>query len=55
MTTVGIGGFGKAKEVIYKGKEAVVKYINTGGLPQATLATCTINRTNAERKNTEFI
>ena len=48
MTTVGVGGFGKAKKTTYKGKEAVVKYINTAGAPQATLATCTINRQDAK-------
>ena len=48
MTTVGIGGFGKAKKTIYQGKEAVVKYVNTAGSPQATLATCTINRQDAK-------
>ena len=47
MTTVGMGGFGKAKKTYYKGKEAVVKYVNTAGSPQATLATCTINRQDA--------
>ena len=47
MTTVGVGGFGKAKKTYYKGKEAVVKYVNTAGSPQATLATCTINRQDA--------
>ena len=48
MTTVGKGGFGKAKKTTYKGKEAVVKYVNTAGSPQATLATCTINRQDAK-------
>jgi serine/threonine protein kinase len=48
MATVGVGGFGKAKKTAYKGKEAVVKYINTAGAPQATLATCTINRQDAK-------
>ena len=48
MATVGVGGFGKAKKTIYKGKVAVVKYINTAGAPQATLATCTINRQDAK-------
>ena len=48
MTTVGMGSYGKAKKTFYKGKEAVVKYINTAGSPQATLATCTINRQDAK-------
>ena len=48
MVTVGQGGFGKAKLTTYKGKVAVVKYVNTAGEPQATLATCTINRQSAK-------
>ena len=48
--TVGVGGFGKAKLTTYKGKQAVVKYINTAGSPQATLATCTINRQDAKKE-----
>ena len=48
MKTVGVGGFGKAKICTYKGKTAVVKYVNTAGSPQATLATCTINRQSAK-------
>ena len=47
MTTIGIGGFGKAKLTTYKGKQAVVKYININSDPSATLATCTINRIGA--------
>ena len=38
----------KRKKNTYKGKEAVVKYVNTAGSPQATLATCTINKQNAK-------
>ena len=48
MKTEGSGGFGKAKKTIYKEKEAVVKFVNTAGSPQATLATCTINRKDAK-------
>ena len=48
MKTVGSGGYGKAKKTIYKEKEAVVKFVNTAGSPQATLATCTINRKDAK-------
>ena len=48
MTTVGIGGFGKAKLTTYKGRRAVVKYINTSGDPRATLATNTTNRQDAK-------
>ena len=36
------------RKKIYKGKEAIEKYVNTAGSPQATLATCTINRQNAK-------
>lgn len=45
--TLGEGGFGKAKLTTYKGEKAVIKYINTTGDPRATLATCTINRKDA--------
>ena len=48
MMTIGQGGFGKAKLTTYKGQLAVVKYVNPAGEPQATLATCTINRQSAE-------
>ena len=48
MTTVGAGGFGKAKITTYNGQTAVVKYINTTSDPRATLATCTINRKDAQ-------
>ena len=47
MTTIGIGGFGKAKLTTYKGMQAVVKYINIKSDPRATLATCTVNRQGA--------
>ena len=48
MTTIAIGGFGKAKKVSYKGKTAVVKYINISHDPSATLATSALNRENAK-------
>ena len=50
MTTVGQGGFGKAKLTTYHGKKAVVKYINTSGDPRAALAT---NTTNRQKKKKE--
>ena len=50
MSTLGIGGFGKAKLTTYNGKKAVVKYINVQGDPRATLATCTINRNYASEE-----
>ena len=48
MITVGVGGCGKAKKTIYKGRDAVVKYVNTAHSPEATLATCTQNRKDAK-------
>ena len=36
------------RKKIYTGKEAIEKYVNTAGSPQATLTTCTINRQNAK-------
>lgn len=50
MTTLGKGGFGKAKKVIWHGKEAVVKYLNVNQDPSATLATCTLNRNEAQKE-----
>ena len=50
MTTIGQGGFGKAKKVIWHGKEAVVKYLNVNQDPSATLATCTLNRNEAQKE-----
>ena len=50
MATLGKGGFGKAKFTIYEGKPAVVKYIDVNNSPSATLATCTVNRQNAEEE-----
>ena len=50
MSTIAIGGFGKAKKINYKGITAVVKYININKDPSATLATCTLNRTNANNE-----
>ena len=47
-STIGQGGFGKAKLTTYNNKKAVVKYINTTNDPRATLATCTINRKDAK-------
>ena len=48
MKTVGVGGCGKAKKTTYKGRDAVVKYVNTAHSPEATLATCTKNRQDAK-------
>ena len=48
MSTIAIGGYGKAKKIDYNGKTAVVKYINMNKDPSATLATCTLNRENAK-------
>ena len=50
MTTLGVGGFGKAKKVKWHGREAVVKYININQDPSATFATCTINRDMAKEE-----
>ena len=50
MLTVGVGGFGKAKLTTYKGKKAVVKYLNVNDSPEATFATCTINREAAKKE-----
>lgn len=50
MKTIGEGGFGKAKITTWNGKKAVVKYLNVNQDPSATLATCTINRTEAQKE-----
>ena len=50
MTTIGKGGFGKAKLTTYNGKSAVVKYLNVNADPRATLATCTVNRNSAQKE-----
>ena len=50
MKTLGQGGFGKAKLTIYKGKRAVVKYVNSSGDPRATLATNITNRQDAKKE-----
>ena len=50
MATIGQGGFGKAKKVIWHGREAVVKYLNVNQDPSATLATCTLNRNEAQKE-----
>ena len=50
MKTLGQGGFGKAKLTIYKGKRAVVKYVNSSGAPRATLATNITNRQDAKKE-----
>ena len=50
MSTVGVGGFGKAKLTTYKGKKAVVKYLNVNNSPEATFATCTLNREEAKKE-----
>lgn len=55
MKTVGVGGFGKAKLTKYQGKQAVVKFVNSSGDPRATLATCTMNRTDARNEGLVMI
>ena len=50
MSTVGSGAFGKAKLTTYKGKKAVVKYLNVNNSPWATFATCTLNREEAKKE-----
>ena len=50
MTTIGKGGCGKCKLTTYQGKTAIVKYVNSINDARATLATCTINRRDAQNE-----
>ena len=48
IKSLGEGGNGKVDLVIWKGREVAVKYLNLTNDPSATLATCAINRKEAE-------